>query len=118
MPTRRLLVIALLTAAFGTLTASPLALAFERSFPPHAKRGVMRPDLFPAIVIDGKPRILTTGARIWNADNLIQMPASLLQKSMIVNYTEDDTFHIDRVWILSAEEAAQSPKQQHIGQQK
>ena len=118
MPTRRLLAITLLTAALGALAASSLALAFERPFPPQAKRGVMRPDLFPAIGIDGKPRILSAGARIWDADNLIRMPASLPQKNVVVNYTEDDALDIDRVWILSAEEAAQSPKQQNIGQPK
>lgn len=117
MPTRRLLLATILTsAALAALSVAAPAAAFERPFPPFAKRGVMRPDLFPAIVIDGRPRVLTPGARIWNTDNLIQTPASLDVGNYVVNYTEDESFYIDRVWILTPEEAAQSPKAQKINQ--
>lgn len=117
MSSRRLLINALLAIACAALlVAAPAASAFERPFPPTAKRGVMRPDLFPAIVIDGRPRIMTPAARIWNTDNMIEMPASLPVKSVAVNYTENDAFEIERVWILSDEEARQTPKQQNIGQ--
>jgi len=113
MQIRRSLIAALLATA---CTLALPALAFERPFPPHAKRGVMKPDIFPAVVIDGKPRILTAGARILNTDNLIQMPASLSAGSFVVNYTEDDTFQVEQIWILTRDEAAQSPKQQRINQ--
>lgn len=113
MQTRRTLIAALFAMAC-TLTIS--ALAFDRPFPAYAKRGVMRPDVFPAIIIDGKPRILTAGARIFNSDNLIQMPASLPAENFVVNYTEDVTFQIEQIWILTRDEAAQSPKQQRINQ--
>ncbi len=117
MSMRRLLITALLTAAGATmLTAAPAALAFDRPFPPTAKRGVMRPGLFPAITIDGRPRIMTPAARIWNTDNMIEMPASLPVKSVAVNYTENDVLEIEQVWILSDDEARQTPKQQNIGQ--
>lgn len=117
MSTRRLLITSLLAVA-GTamLSAAPAALAFERPFPPTAKRGVMRPDLYPAIIIDGRPRIMTPAARIWNTDNMIEMPASLPIKNVAVNYTENDALEIERVWILSDEETRQTPKQQNIGQ--
>jgi hypothetical protein len=85
------------------------AFAFDRPFPPDAKRGVMSPALFPAIEIDGKSRALAAGARIWNQDNLIEMPASLRGSDFIVNYTEDHQGDIDRVWILTAEEAKKPP---------
>ena len=118
--TRRLLLTAVLataaTVAAGATGVSTLA--FERPFPPQAKRGVMKPDLFPSIVINGKPRLMTAGARIWDADNLIQMPASLPVRNVIVNYTENDSFEIERVWILSEQEAAQSPEQQKINPKK
>ena len=117
MSTRRLLINAVLAAVGATLlAAAPAASAFERPFPPIAKRGVMRPDLYPAIIIDGRPRIMTPAARIWNTDNMIEMPASLPVKNVAVNYTENDASEIDRVWILSDEEARQTPKQQNIGQ--
>lgn len=117
MPNRRSLLSALLGSALAVslLSASAPAMA-ERPFPTFAKRGMMKPDQFPAIVIDGRPRILTPGARIWNANNLIDMPASLPQKSVVVNYTEDENAYIDKVWILTPEEAAESPKAQNINQ--
>jgi len=89
---------------FGALSAQ----AFERPFPPGAKRGTMTPAIYPAIVIDDKTRALAAGARIWNQDNLIEMPASLRGSNIIVNYTQNDQGEIDRVWILNAAEAAAS----------
>ncbi len=62
------------------LLLSALALsaaAFERPFPSIAKRGTMAPANHPQIVIDGKLRNLTAAARIWNTENLIEMPAAL-----------------------------------------
>jgi hypothetical protein len=80
------------------------AQAFERPFPQIAKRGVMSPAPYPAIVIDGKQRTLSAGARIWNQDNMIEMPAALRGSGFAVNYTENDQGEIDRVWILTTEE--------------
>ena len=123
MPTRRLILTASFAATLAATVVAVLAatvtapaLAFERPFPTFAKRGTMKPGLFPTITIDGRPRILTPGGRIWSADNLIAMPASLPEINVVVNYTEDEQSYIDRVWILSAEEAAQSPKAQNINQ--
>jgi hypothetical protein len=82
------------------------AAAFERPFPQHAKRGMMTPATYPAIMIDGKNRHLTPGSRIWNQDNLIEMPAALRGSDLAVNYTEDIQGDIDRVWILTKEEAS------------
>lgn len=81
--------------------------AFERPFPAQAKRGKMTPAAFPDIVIEGKLRQLAPGARIWNEDNLVQMPASLRGSGLVVNYTEDVNGNIDRVWILTAAEASE-----------
>ena len=101
MWTQRLLMLVLLiTSAFSVN-------AFERPFPYSAKRGKMTPANHPTIIIDGKPRTMAAGGRIFNQDNLIEMPASLRGSNMIVNYTETDQGDIDRVWILSAEEASQ-----------
>ncbi|MNJ95787.1 hypothetical protein D3C87_135000 [compost metagenome] len=87
--------------ALVTLTAQ----AFDRPFPDTVKRGVMTPANYPAIVINEKTRTLTAGARIWNQDNMIEMPSALRGSEMAVNYTENDNGEIDRVWILSADEA-------------
>ena len=81
------------------------AAAFERSFPDKAKRGTMSPAPYPTIIVDGKERRLTAGGRIWNQDNLIQMPATLRPGDYVVNYTESLQGEIDRIWILKPQEA-------------
>ena len=67
----------------------------------------MSPAPYPEIILDGKQRHLAAGARIWNEDNLIQVPASLRGNNLPVNYTENAAGEIDRVWLLSEEEASQ-----------
>lgn len=92
------------------------ASAMTRPFPENVQRGKMTPADYPMIVIEGKTRHLAPGARIWNQDNLIEMPAALRGSNLIVNYTENDQGDIDRVWILTAEEAATPIKSQKLSQ--
>jgi hypothetical protein len=94
--------LALLCAA---LLALP-ALAFDRSFPPAALRGKMTPGYYPDLTLDGKARKLSPSARIFNQDNMIEMPAALRGSNIVVNYTVDGAGDIDRIWILTADEAA------------
>jgi hypothetical protein len=94
------------------LVLSSLASAMDRPFPAQTKRGKMTPAPYPGIVIQGQSRQLAPGARIWNEDNLIQMPASLRGNDLVVNYTEDANGHIDRVWILNADEASEPVSKQ------
>lgn len=81
--------------------------AFERPFPQNVQRGTLSPAPHPEIVLNGRLRHLAAGARIWNQDNLIEMPASLRGNDLPVNYTENAEGEIDRVWILNADEASQ-----------
>lgn len=83
--------------------------AIERPFPQNVLRGKMTPSYFPEIKIDGKTRQLSMGARIFNQDNMIEMPSALRGSDIVVNYTVDTAGNIDRVWILTSEEAAQKP---------
>lgn len=83
------------------------AMAFERPFPAPTKRGHMSPGAHPEIVIDGKLRRLAPGGRIWNQNNMLEMPAAVRGSDLVVNYTEDIHGEIDRVWILTPEEAGQ-----------
>jgi len=92
------------------LAAACLALsawAAERTFPANAQRGKMTPGYFPEVGIDGATRRLSPAARIFNQDNLIEMPAALRGSDIVVNYTVDGEGRIDRIWILTAGEAAQ-----------
>jgi len=91
------------------------AQAFERPFPPNARRGAMTPAPWPTIVIDGLAVKLAPGARIWNRDNLIQMPATLRGFGIPVNYTVNQQGEVDRVWILTADEMQMpAPNQQAV----
>jgi hypothetical protein len=103
MSIQRLLITCLLVAAMLP------AYAFERPFPKNAKRGKMEVGPYPTVAINEKIRRLSAGARIWNTKNMIQQPASLVGQEMVVNYTEDRQGNIDRVWILTEEEAKQPP---------
>ncbi len=89
--------------------ASLSAQAFERPFPPIAKRGTMSTADYPTITFDGKARRLSAGAWIRNENNTIDMPVSLRGREFTVNYTENNQGEIDRVWILSPQEASAVP---------
>ena len=99
--------------ALAALAAVRPALADERAnervFPPEARRGTLTPGWFPDILLDGKPRRLAPAARIFNQDNLIEVPAALRGRDLSVNYTENADGEIDRIWLLTAAEARQRP---------
>jgi hypothetical protein len=93
-----------------TLILSVLpAYAFERLFPPIAKRGTLSTEDYPTIAINGKIRQLSAGAWIRNENNTIDMPVTLRGRRFVVNYTENNQGEIDRVWILSPTEANAIP---------
>lgn len=95
-----------LLALAATLALPALAQETEpRPFPPKAKRGKMTLGYAPDITIDGKLRQLSPAARIVSAENMSVVPASLNEKDVTINYTEDMNGFIDRVWILTREEA-------------
>ncbi len=85
------------------------ALAFERPFPNNARRASLVITDYPQVQVDGKATRLTNGARIWSTDNLTVIPNALGRSAHIVNYTTDIDGAIDRVWLLSAAEAAAPP---------
>jgi hypothetical protein len=97
---------ALFFVASMTLAALP-ALAIDRPFPTNTLRGKMTPGYFPDVAIDGKARLLSPAARIFNQDNMIEMPSALRGRDIVVNYTVDGMGYIDRIWILNRDEAAQ-----------
>ena len=82
------------------------AIAVERTFPPKTQRGNMTILGFPVIAMDAQNLRLAPGARIWNQQQLTQIPASLGNASYLVNYTQDFQGNVDRVWILTKDEAS------------
>jgi hypothetical protein len=97
----------LLAATLTAMSAWP-AFAIDRPFPANILRGKFTPGYFPDITLDGKPRQLSPSARIFNQDNGIDMPAAVRGTDLVVNYTVDAMGYIDRIWILTADEAAQT----------
>jgi len=102
MWTRRLLLCLMLMLA--TLSA----LAAPRNFPANVQRGVMSASVYPQIMINGQAQLLAPGAKIFDDKNLIIMATSLLNNAYTVNYTIDAQGKIDRIWVLTNEELAQS----------
>lgn len=101
---RRHLMLALIgCAAVPALPARSQQL--ERTFPAPSKRGKMTPSYFPELLIDGKVRRMSPAGRIFNQENLIETAGTLRGKNLPVRYTEDTNGDIDRLWLLTPEEA-------------
>lgn len=56
--------------------------------------------------VDGKPMLLAPGVQIRDPFNMVVFPA-MIQRPVPVRYLTDPAGAINRVWILSAQEAAQ-----------
>lgn len=97
----------LLLASLFSMPAIAQQQPLARPFPANALRGKMTPAYYPEVLIDGKSRQLAPSARIFNQENLIEMPAALRGTDLVVNYTVDSWGNIDRIWILNKDEIAQ-----------
>lgn len=97
----------LLAGAALALVAALPSRAAARDIPAEAKRGTLTPGWFPDITLDGKPRRLAPAARIFNQDNLVEVPAALRGRDLSVCYTENGDGDVDRIWLLTPEEARQ-----------
>ncbi|MBB3118078.1 hypothetical protein [Pseudoduganella violacea] len=93
-------------ALAACLLLLPAARAEERGFPLEARKGVLTPGYFPEVEIDGRPRRLAPAGRIFNQDNLSETPATLRGRQLPIAYIEDRDGLIERIWLLSREEAA------------
>jgi hypothetical protein len=93
---------------FGLLAAlTHAATAQLRTIPEEAKRGQMSHLQDMVVAIDGKPARLSPGAQIRDPDNRLVLPVSLPGNSD-VKYVVDESGMVHRVWILTAQEKAQT----------
>jgi hypothetical protein len=104
-PIRLLTIFLLATLAFS-------AMALERNFPASTLRGKLTITNYPAITINGDALRLASGSRIWNVKQRTQVPSSLGRATYLVNYTLNKRGDVDRVWILTADEAGQKVETQ------
>jgi hypothetical protein len=86
------------------------ALAQLRIIPADAKRGEIRHLEGMVVEINGRRQQLAPGAQIRDASNLIIVPAALPPGSL-VKYLLDANETVQRVWILTPQEAAQPDRQ-------
>lgn len=83
------------------------AMQIERTFPPEVKRGKLSTTDLAELVIDGKLRMYSPGLRIYSEDNLTLTIASVDVRNIIINYVENEFGEIQKIWVLTAEEARQ-----------
>ncbi|TAK44626.1 MAG: hypothetical protein EPO27_12180 [Betaproteobacteria bacterium] len=104
-PARKFARAAALALALAVMAAS----AQVRTIPAEAKRGQMRHLQEMTVDINGRAMQLAPGAQIRDASNLVVMPSALPARSL-VKFTLDANGHVSRVWILTAQEAAQADR--------
>ena len=92
----------LLLLASSAATAQNL-----RQFPPAAQRAQLLVTAPPEVLLNGQPARLAPGARIWGANHMGVMSASLVGTPVLVNYVRDSYGLVQTVWILSTLEAQQ-----------
>ncbi|MDH4059632.1 MAG: hypothetical protein OEU94_02340 [Aquincola sp.] len=81
----------------------------QRVFERDALRGELVVTAPPLALLNGKPARLAPGARIRNAQNLLQLTGSILEQKLLVHYTVDGFGQLQNVWILTEAEAAKRP---------
>ena len=103
----RSFLIALVFAAATALAPSLPAQAQAplRTIPAEAKRGSMSPVEGMIVEIDGKRFELAAGAQIRDGRNMIVVPNGV-PKNIVVKYLRGADGKIQKVWILSPQEAA------------
>jgi hypothetical protein len=89
--------------------ATALPAYAQRVFQANALRGEIQVTQPPEVLLNGKPARLAPGARIRNPLNMLQLPGSLLEQRLAVNYTLDSEGSVRDVWILTETERAKSP---------
>jgi hypothetical protein len=98
-----------LTAIAACLVTASAMAQVARNFPADALRGTLVVVNPPEALLNGQPARLGAGARILGTDNLIKVPATLIDQRLAVHYTVDTQGLLRQVWILRPEEAANKP---------
>ncbi len=98
-----------LTVATLMATLPAFAQVAPRTFPASALRGEIVVTQPPEILLNGQPARLAPGARIIDAQNLLQLSGTLVGQRLVVHYTRDGAGQPHQVWILTPEERAKQP---------
>jgi hypothetical protein len=95
--------------AFVVASALSTPALAQRMFERDVLRGDFRVTAPPEAELNDKPVRLAPGARIRNAQNMIQLSGGLIGQKLLVNYRLDGLGQVQDVWILSEAEAAKTP---------
>ena len=102
-PARQILIA--LAVALIVLAAAPGQVWSARQLPSGARFGQMTAFQYPLLAIGKNTFRMAPGAKIYNHQNLIIMPAAMPPKAAVL-YKLDTAGEISGIWLLTAEEAA------------
>jgi hypothetical protein len=97
---------ALLLSVLVAVAAAP-AQAQVRTIPPNAKLATLKLGVFPDAELNGKAVKLGPGTRIYNQDNIIVVPSTLMGVKAVVAYVTGSLGEVVAVWILKDAEIGQ-----------
>lgn len=96
--------VALLGCALAAATF-PDAASAARTLPKDASFGKLTAFAYPYASIGGKTWRMSPGAKIYNEQNLIIMPAAMRQRAKVL-YRLDSAGSLSGIWLLTESEAA------------
>jgi hypothetical protein len=95
----------LLLGCVLALTTSPDEGFAARNLPRDARFGKLTAFTYPYASIGGKTLRMSPGAKIYNEQNLIIMPAAMRQQAKVL-YRLDTAGSLSAIWLLTEHEAA------------
>jgi hypothetical protein len=96
-------------AALALALALPAAAQVQRNFSNKALRGTVVFGTPPEVTLNGKPARLAPGSRVRDENNIVQLPATLVGRKVVVNYTTELEGMLLDLWILTPQELAKKP---------
>lgn len=97
------------TFVLACALALPAAAQMQRNFTAKALRGEVVFGTPPEITLNGNPARLAPGARIRDENNLVQLPAAMAGRKVVVNYTTEFEGMLLDVWVLTRAEMDRKP---------
>ena len=97
------------TFVLACALALPAAAQMQRNFTAKALRGEVVFGTPPEITLNGNPARLAPGARIRDENNLVQLPAAMVGRKVVVNYTTEFEGMLLDVWVLTRAEMDRKP---------
>lgn len=82
-------------------SAPATAIGEARKFPEKTKLGELTVGVFPEASLNGQPARFSASGRLINLTNMIVLPSSVYQQTVVVRYELDFQGNINRAWLLN-----------------